>query len=393
MQKVDESPVRPLGARSNSLAVFNEVLFDGPVLRSDIAQRTNLTAASVSRITRQLIDAGVIEEFEQHKTGKPGRSHVSLRLKQDAGYVVGISLNGFEQRIAIASLQNEVIAEEPLPREPTLDPAQSSRVIVQQVQALLRKSRVPRSRVLAVGVANAGMVDSKRGIVIHAPTLGWDNVPLGSQIQKGLGIPVRMNSLVNALAAAEYRFGDATKFRDFIVVHATLGIGMGIVVDGQPVQGHQHHAGLIGRMPVALKNKERTETVLNDVAGAAAIYAKWAGLPPLNLLEVTEPLVDKLIEAANSGDRKAIDACELGAAHLGQVVATIGMALDSEAIMLVGPLVKIDAYRNKVEAVVREVLQRPIEITVSKKRGIEAAYMLGVSEVAADDMYLRKLLV
>lgn len=57
-------------------------------------------------------------------------------------------------------------------------------------------------------------------------------------------------------------------------------------------------------------------------------------------------------------------------------------ALDSEAIMLVGPLVRIDAYRDRLTDVLRNSLRKPIDITISSRRGIEAACMLAVSDIA-----------
>jgi predicted NBD/HSP70 family sugar kinase len=393
MGLIDNRKSRAVGNPSNSLAVFTEVLFKPSVLRSDIARRTNLTPASVSRITRQLIDAGLIEEFEQKKTGRPGRAHVNLRLCEDAGYVVGISVNAFEQRIAIANLQRQLLVEESLPRDPMLNPATAADVAVEHAQAILKRHRIPRNKVLCVGVATAGVVDAERRRVIRAPTIGWNDVPFGQQIEKKLGIPVRMDNQVTALAAAEYRFGDGMRYRDFITVHATLGIGMGIVSDGRPVRGHEHHAGWIGQIPVQVKEQSDKDIVrLDDVAGGAAMYAKWSGRPPLNPREVSEPMMRELISAANSGDTSAIAICQNGARQLGRVVATIATALGSAAIMLVGPLVKVDSYRECLEDVLRSSLRKEINITVSNRRGIEAACMLAISELAMDDFYLKRLM-
>ena len=346
----------------------------------------------MSRITRQFIDAGLIEEFEAKKTGRPGRSHVNLRLKEDAGYVVGISVNAFEQRVAIANLQRQILAEEALPRAPALDPKRASDVAVRQALTLLKRHRVPRTKVLCVGVTSAGVVDMEERRVIRAPTIGWTDVDFGRQIEKRFGLPVRMDSQVNALAAAEYRFGEAMKYHDFIVVHATLGIGMGIVSDGHSVRGHDHHAGLVGNMPVRSEQSGGDIVRLDEVAGGAAMYARWLGKPPLDPMKVTEPMMRKLVNAANSGDPKAISVSRAGASSLGQVVATIATALDSEAIMLVGPLVKNNVYRETLENVLRNALRKKIDMTVSNRRGIEAACMLAISELAATDAYLEPLL-
>ena len=122
------------------------------------------------------------------------------------------------------------------------------------------------------------------------------------------------------------------------------------------------------------------------------MYARWLGKPPLDPMKVTEPMMRKLVNAANSGDTKAISVSRAGASSLGQVVATIATALDSEAVMLVGPLVKNNVYRETLENILRNALRKKIDITVSNRRGIEAACMLAISELAATEAYLEPLL-
>ena len=60
--------------------------------------------------------------------------------------------------------------------------------------------------------------------------------------------------------------------------------------------------------------------------------------------------------------------------------------------MLVGPLVKNNVYRETLENILRNALRKKIDITVSNRRGIEAACMLAISELAATEAYLEPLL-
>lgn len=376
---------------SNSLAVFNEVLFDAPVPRADIAKRTNLTATSVSRITRQLIDAGLVEEFEVHKTGRPGRQSINLRLKQDGGYVIGISINAFEQRIALANLERAIIAEAALPRD-VLDPKRAAKIAAGEVKALLRKHRIERGRVFGIGMANAGVVDPEKNVVVRAPTLGWHDVSLGREIEKELAIPVRMNNLAGAIAAAEHRFGIARKLRNFIVVHTTLGIGMCMVVDGRALHGHLNQAGLIGEIPI----QTQRWVELDAVSGGTAMVRKWLSDRDPSILEtpIRRSHLEQLAQAVRQGDQKAIAACDEGSKQLGGLIVTLAAALSSEAVLFVGPLMQIEQYRSRVEAMLRDALsaRRSVEVIFSERRGVEAAYMLAISELATTGAHLEQLL-
>lgn len=380
----------------NSLAVFNEVLFDAPVPRADIAKRTHLTPTSVSRITRQLIDAGLVEEFETHKTGRPGRQSINLRLTQDGGYVIGIAINAFEQRLALANLQREVIAEVPLPRE-VLDPKRAAKIAAAEIGTLLRKKHIARQRVFGIGIANAGVVDSEKGLVVRAPTLNWQKVPLGLDLQEYLSVPVRMNSLAGAIAAAEHRFGIARRFRNFIVVHTTLGIGMCIFADGRALHGHLNQAGLVGEIPIQGRTLHSIEQTLqlDEAAGGTAMVRKWLSASTPSILE--EPIrrahLEKLAEGVRQGDPKAVEVCEEGSTQLGNVIVTLAAALGSEAVVFVGPLMKIDRYRDRLESMLQDRLgtRRRIETIISEKQGIEAACMLAISELAMTGAHLAQL--
>lgn len=382
---------------ANSMAVFNEVLFDAPVPRNDIARRTRLTPTSVSRITRQLIDAGLVEEFEPQKTGRPGRQSISLRLADDAGYVIGVAVNLFDQRISLANLQRKIIAEAPLPRKRILNSESAAETTAEAVDALLKKHRIKRSRVFGIGLASAGVADPEQGMVIRAPTLGWNQVPLGRDIEKYTGIPVRQTNLANAVGAAEYRFGIARTLRNFIVIHATLGFGMSVVVDGHFLRGFMNQAGLIGEVPVKFGDEyldPRRE--LDAVAGGTPIVRKWLGprKPSIFQESIQQVHLEELASAANGGDREAIAACQEGANYLGEAIITLATALSSEAVIFFGPMMKIDSYRETLEAMLTRAIssRRPMEVMVSKIRPVDAAYMLAISELANTGLHLDNLL-
>lgn len=234
-------------------------------------------------------------------------------------------------------------------------------------------------------------------MVIRAPTLGWNQVPLGRDIEKYTGIPVRQTNLANAVGAAEYRFGIARTLRNFIVIHATLGFGMSVVVDGHFLRGFMNQAGLIGEVPVRFGDEyldPRRE--LDAVAGGTPIVRKWLGprKPSIFQESIQQVHLEELASAANGGDREAIAACREGANYLGEAIITLATALSSEAVIFFGPMMKIDSYRETLEAMLTRAIssRRPMEVMVSKIRPVDAAYMLAISELANTGLHLDNLL-
>ena len=99
------------GARNRN-RVITEILRSPGLSRTDIGNAVGLNVASVSRITRDLIDADLIRESDAFgPKGRPGRRSVGLKPYGDGGYIIGIGLNAFRQSVTLADLENRKIAE------------------------------------------------------------------------------------------------------------------------------------------------------------------------------------------------------------------------------------------------------------------------------------------
>jgi len=97
----------------------------------------------------------------------------------------------------------------------------------------------------AVGVASFGPVDLDPrspafGSITTTPKPGWQHVDLVGPLRRALGVPVRIETDVNAAALAEHRRGAARDVVTLVYVTVGTGIGGGILVNGQPVHGLLH---------------------------------------------------------------------------------------------------------------------------------------------------------
>ncbi|MGP8073001.1 MAG: ROK family protein [Thermoplasmata archaeon] len=122
------------------------------------------------------------------------------------------------------------------------------------ISAVLRAARTcldwapeaPRS----VGVAVAAQVDPQSGTVIHAPNLGWRNVPLGSRLARELGTPVSVVNDARAATYAEWKYGAGRGATDLFCLALGTGIGGSAVFNGALVEGGTHAAGEVGHITI-----------------------------------------------------------------------------------------------------------------------------------------------
>ena len=100
-------------------------------------------------------------------------------------------------------------------------------------------------RPAAIGVGGFGPLDLDPrsptwGSVTTTPKPGWQDVALAPQLQDRLGVPIVIDTDVNAAAVAEHRWGAGRNVSSLCYLTIGTGIGAGIVVDGRPVHGLVH---------------------------------------------------------------------------------------------------------------------------------------------------------
>jgi fructokinase len=97
----------------------------------------------------------------------------------------------------------------------------------------------------ALGIASFGPIDLDRtsptyGQIRNSPKRGWDGIDVVSPLAAIGATPVALDTDVNGAALAELRWGAGRGLKDLAYVTVGTGIGVGLIVDGQPVHGSGH---------------------------------------------------------------------------------------------------------------------------------------------------------
>ncbi len=129
------------------------------------------------------------------------------------------------------------------------------RALVRSAEACLEGD--PSLRPRAVGVAVAAQVDPQTGTVIHAPNLGWRDVPLARRVSKELGdIPVVVLNDARAATLAEWRFGAGQGVSDLFCMFLGTGVGGSAVVGNRLLEGGTHALGEVGHITIAVGGRK-----------------------------------------------------------------------------------------------------------------------------------------
>lgn len=315
--------------RAAILALIGE---EGPIARVVIAQRLALSQATVTDITRELVDGGLVERVDEGPSSG-GRPPILLGLVGSAAQALGVKIAADHLALVRVGLDGRVLGKRTTPF--TSDaPEAAARLGAELMDAVTEASQHP-GRLLGVGLGVPGIVDA--GGTVTAPIVGWDHLPMGSVLRERLGIPVLVDNDVNTLAVAERLYGRGRGVEHFITVTIGRGVGLGIVVGGDLYRGGHGGAGEFGHLPIreggplcTCGKRGCLEALVADPALADA-----ARVAHLVATDDPDPIAT-LRARADAGDPEARGLYERAGQILGQAVGGLVNILSPQLILVSG---------------------------------------------------------
>lgn len=342
-----------LGAR-NRRSVLSEILQHGPLSRTEIARNVNLTAASVSRITRDLIHTGLIEETEHvANSSGPGRKFVGLKLKPGSGFVAGIAINAFRQDVIIADLANAEVAQRRLNIGDLSDAESVLKNCVNCLNRLIVDSGIERNRLLGCGLAITGAIEPVKGLLRSAPLLQWSDVAINDIVRRHIDIPLTLESIANAKVLAAHCFGPAKGVNNLMLFNSSLAVCASMVVDGQLVRGGNFSAGLIESMLVPEESSGKLVSV-DHIAGGLGVIDRMSNTGESHSTSLSgRDLAKQLVAVINAADDDDIRA-QQKLNHAGRALAwpiiQSNALLHPKQILVSGPMIESDYYREGIRS-------------------------------------------
>jgi glucokinase len=275
---------------------------------------------------------------------------------------IGIDIGGTKSLYALLDENFEVIAEEKLRTIPEKGGLRTfTREMGKAVQALLKVAAKQKRKVTVVGVACAGDIDLKRGIIRHSPNLKFlDKYPLAEKLQKLTDARVFVGHDVQAALYGELTLGAAKKARHVIGVWLGTGVGGALVIDRRLHVGSSGYAGDLGNYLLhAVAQDAPRKEVLDSVASRTAIAAEAASLAARNHATVLRKKVGTdvrdikakdIASAIKDGDKPVEKLVKSRAAVVGAALSNLVDFLNPDMIVLGGGLVEAmpDLMRREV---------------------------------------------
>jgi glucokinase len=164
-------------------------------------------------------------------------------------FTLGVDLGGTKIDTALVDYSGKIIHSHYRLINQGRNPDIAISEIIDSVRICLKESGASAS---ALGLGVAGQIDKLNGIVRRSPNLpNWIDIPLKARLEQELNIPVILNNDVRTITWGEWKHGAGQGVQDLVCVFVGTGIGGGIVIGGNLIEGCSNTAGEIGHMTVA----------------------------------------------------------------------------------------------------------------------------------------------
>jgi predicted NBD/HSP70 family sugar kinase len=237
--------------RRNRAMVIEAVRRTGQPSRTEIASATGLSHSTISAISSDLIEEGVLVETKtaEQATVRRGRPQVALALNAGAATVIVAVLSLNELSAAAIDYAGRLVAED---RRNLATATIGRDQLLAELTAMVcrltagRPSGAPRP--LRIVLAIQGITDAAARVMLWSPITPHTKVPFADMLEREFSVSTTVENDCNMMAVA-LRWRDPLRYRDdFLAILLSHGIGMGLVLKGQPFTGTKSSGGEFGHM-------------------------------------------------------------------------------------------------------------------------------------------------
>jgi predicted NBD/HSP70 family sugar kinase len=336
----------PLSTGERSVAI--EVLVHGPLSRTDLARRLNLSAGSLTRLTKPLIESGLLVEITDPGPGaeaRQGRPSQPLDVVADSRSFVGLKITGDMVYGVVTNLRSDIVArlDRPLTSH---DPGEVVDVLAGMTADLAAEHR----GLAGIGIGVGGLVRN-RAVVEESAFLSWRDVPLAALLEEATGLPVVVENDVAALVEAETWFGAGRGLDRFVVLTIGAGIGYGLVLGGRRVPCAEEDRGF-GRHWIINPNGPLTPE--GERGSAVSLLTIPSIRYQVRAAAGRDFSYEEILALAAAGDPMPARVVDEAARALGTLVAQIANFAMPQKILLAGEGVGLmDVAGRTVEETLR----------------------------------------
>jgi len=272
---VDQTHIRSINQR----VILDKIYSDEPISRAELARELLISKSAMTENIAALLNMGIIQEFgEGVSMSSGGRKPILLKFNKKYQYIIAIELNFEDPIFVLANLGGEILNKFTVNISDDSPYATRLDLVLNAVRLLLSSSNLTNDDLAIIAISCPGIFDSvNRTFFANSNFANWNMGDFSRQMEACFGTSVLVVNDVNAAAVGEFTCGAAKNSRDMVYVSGGLGLGAGIILNGELYEGSSNCAGEIANEITINNDMARARGLsFNNLGGSANINGLMA---------------------------------------------------------------------------------------------------------------------
>lgn len=324
------------------------------VSRIDLTKLTGFSKSTVSMLTEELLEEGLIVEGEMgSSTKKGGRKPIALLLNEEVGVILSVIVKKNRLMITSGKINGQLMQTSCQMIDKRSDD------FLNEVKKKIKDyitAEMKNEKIIGIGISVPGLVSTDEKMILHSPELEIEKYNL-KDWAKELSCPIFPDNDVNMTSVGENSFGMGRIYKDFVQLSIGTGIGGAIIIDHKIYKGSSNSAGELGYMAIG-EEKEQVTYSYNQFGWFESLYS-------LKSLETKYQMsLDTILENLDEKKKEDIVECSKGIAR---GIASVVSLLNPQAVVLNGRYNKVkDLALSVLENEVARITPIPVDIKFSE---------------------------
>jgi predicted NBD/HSP70 family sugar kinase len=227
------------------------------ISRADLAKMTAIRPPTVSAVVRELIEEGFVEEVGAGATSG-GRAPRIVALNDRRPLALGFELSETCIHAGLCGVTGKLNSKLKVLFQPS-SPEAAVDCLQQLGDQLLGEHAMKWNQLAGVGVALPGRLSQLEGLISWSRPLSWRNVPFKQLCEARWKVETDIvnDSFAGGMAAHRFEVDPPVENLVFLYLRFldvkldVLGVGVGLIINGEPYYGESGAAGEITTSPMA----------------------------------------------------------------------------------------------------------------------------------------------
>ncbi|WP_066891839.1 ROK family protein [Clostridium nigeriense] len=260
----------------NTSLIMKSIRTRGSATRGEISNDTGLSHTTVRAILTDLLDMNEILSVGLD-ISSGGRRAERYEVNPNKRYLIAISIEENKIIYRVVNTLGEVIEEDNI----IINSLNNISVIIKAIDNLYKVHH----NIEGIGISVPGVI-TEDGYLTGIRMEEWKEIKIKKLIKEKFNIPIVIENDINSAAIAFYNdYIEKNNCGPISLVYisfSSLGVGSGIIVNGNVIKGDNGYAGEIGFIPVedtylnvkilnSLKEYEYCSTIINTIKTISAV--------------------------------------------------------------------------------------------------------------------------